>query len=82
MVLFPLMMLGGSFFPFEVMPAWMARIGRLTPNGQGVTQLRALLAGQADATALAIAFGVMLLTAVAAFAASARLLRGRFAAGA
>ncbi len=82
MVLFPLMMLGGSFFPFEAMPAWMARIGRLTPNGQGVTQLRALLAGQADATALAIAFGAMLLSAMAAFAVSTRLLRGRFATGA
>jgi ABC-type multidrug transport system permease subunit len=81
MVLFPLMMLGGSFFPLEAMPAWMASIGRLTPNGQGVTQLRALLTGQTDATALAMAFGAMLLPAVAAFAVSARLLRGRFARG-
>jgi ABC-type multidrug transport system permease subunit len=82
MVLFPLMMLGGSFFPFDAMPAWMARIGRLTPNGQGVTQLRALLTGQADASALAIAFSAMLLPAIAAFLVSARLLRGRFAKGA
>ena len=82
MVLFPLMMLGGSFFPFDAMPAWMARIGRLTPNGQGVTQLRALLAGQLDAAALAIAFAAMLLPAAIAFVLSTRLLRGRFAKGA
>lgn len=82
MVLLPLMMLGGSFFPFEAMPAWMARIGRLTPNGQGVTQLRALLTGQADVTTLAIAAGAMLLPAGAAFLVSVRLLRGRFARGA
>lgn len=33
MLLFPLLMLGGSFFPFEAMPDWMAAIGRASPNG-------------------------------------------------
>jgi ABC-type Na+ efflux pump permease subunit len=33
MLLFPLLMVGGSFFPFEAMPAWMAAIGRVSPNG-------------------------------------------------
>ncbi len=32
-VVMPLMMIGGSMFPFEFMPHWMAAIGRLTPNG-------------------------------------------------
>lgn len=32
-MVFPLMMLGGSFFPFEVMPKWMAAIGQYLPNG-------------------------------------------------
>lgn len=30
---FPLLMVGGSFFPFETMPAWMTAIGKWTPNG-------------------------------------------------
>jgi len=33
MLLFPLLMTGGSFFPLAVMPGWMAAIGRASPNG-------------------------------------------------
>ncbi len=82
MVVFPLMMVGGSFFPFETMPAWMAAVGRLTPNGQGVVQLRAVLAGEVGAGGLVLAGLAMGLPALGAFLLSARLLRGRFAAGA
>lgn len=32
-IVFPLLMAGGSFFPLAVMPDWMAAIGRLSPNG-------------------------------------------------
>lgn len=32
-IVFPLLMAGGSFFPLAVMPGWMAAIGRLSPNG-------------------------------------------------
>jgi ABC-type multidrug transport system permease subunit len=32
-MVFPLMMLGGSFFPFEAMPKWMVAIGQWLPNG-------------------------------------------------
>jgi len=32
-MVFPLMMLGGSFFPFEAMPKWMVAIGQYLPNG-------------------------------------------------
>ena len=39
LVLFPLVMLGGSFFPFEAMPEWMAAIGRWTPNGLALVHL-------------------------------------------
>jgi ABC-type multidrug transport system permease subunit len=45
-VVFPSAMIGGSFFPFEIMPAGLARIGRWTPNGWILTQLQALLSGQ------------------------------------
>jgi len=47
LVVFPLSLLGGSFFPFEMMPDWMARIGRFTPNGWAVTQFKAFVAGSA-----------------------------------
>jgi ABC-type Na+ efflux pump permease subunit len=33
MVIFPLLMIGGSFFPLDALPEWIATIGRNTPNG-------------------------------------------------
>jgi ABC-2 type transport system permease protein len=44
-VLLPLTMLGGSFFPFDMMPKGFAQIGRLTPNGWSVTELQRILDG-------------------------------------
>ncbi len=32
-VVFPLLMAGGSFFPLAALPDWIAAIGRLSPNG-------------------------------------------------
>ena len=43
LVLFPLMMLGGSFFPFENMPGWMAAIGKWSPNGVMLEHLKRYL---------------------------------------
>lgn len=39
MLLFPLLMLGGSFFPLEALPDWIAAMGRRTPNGFMADQL-------------------------------------------
>ncbi len=39
MLLFPLLMVGGSFFPFAALPNWIAEIGRNTPNGFIVDRL-------------------------------------------
>lgn len=33
LILFPLLMAGGSFFPLAVLPDWIAAIGRIAPNG-------------------------------------------------
>ena len=33
MLVFPLLMAGGSFFPLAVLPGWIAAIGRIAPNG-------------------------------------------------
>jgi ABC-type multidrug transport system permease subunit len=41
--IFPLMMIGGSFFPFEAMPGWMAAIGKYTPNGWALERLKLIL---------------------------------------
>ena len=57
-VVMPLMMLGGSLFPLEVMPKWMAAIGRWTPNGWAVEQLKAILLGRAGPGELSAAFGL------------------------
>lgn len=77
-VTFPLMMLGGSFFPFEAMPAWMAAAGQWTPNGLGVARLKELLYGEVSAPALAMAAAGIGLPAALAFLGSWRRLR-RFA---
>jgi ABC-2 type transport system permease protein len=79
LVLFPMMLLGGSLFPFEVMPASLARIGRLTPNGWALAQLRELLDGAADPMRLAMSGALLATIAAAAFLLAARRLRYRFA---
>ncbi len=38
-LVFPLLMMGGSFFPLEVLPDWLSAIGRWSPNGYVVSQL-------------------------------------------
>jgi len=48
LVVFPLTMVGGSFFPFEAMPAWMAAVGKATPNGWSVEMLKRLISGDPD----------------------------------
>jgi ABC-type multidrug transport system permease subunit len=47
-IIFPLVMAGGAFFPFEVMPDWLARVGRLTPNGWSLERLKAILTDSVD----------------------------------
>lgn len=51
MVLFPLIMLGGSFFPFEFMPGWLHDVGIWTPNGQALVQLKHILTGDLEPAA-------------------------------
>jgi ABC-type Na+ efflux pump permease subunit len=77
-VVFPLIMLGGSFFPFEAMPGWMSSVGELTPNGVAVVQLKDILLERVDPAALLRAVVALTLPAVGAFLLSLRRLR-RFA---
>jgi ABC-type multidrug transport system permease subunit len=64
LVIFPLSLVGGSFLPFELMPAWLSSIGRMTPNGWSVSQFRAIIDG--TATPGALAAGALAMTAAAA----------------
>jgi ABC-type multidrug transport system permease subunit len=79
MVIFPLIMIGGSFFPFETMPAWMAGIGRWTPNGLAVMKVKEILFGAPDAAGLLLAAAGIGVPAAAAFYMSVRRIRGAFA---
>jgi ABC-type multidrug transport system permease subunit len=78
-VIFPMMMIGGAFFPFEAMPAWMRAVGAWTPNGLALVRFKEIIAGTAtsyDVLGSALAIG---LPATMLFLLSARLAGGRFA---
>jgi ABC-type multidrug transport system permease subunit len=77
-LVFPLMMLGGSFFPFEAMPSWMASIGSSTPNGLALVQFRELLAGESELSGLLRATGVLLLFATTCTSLTLYRARRRF----
>ena len=50
-VMLPLTMLGGSFFPFDLMPKTFAQIGKMTPNGWSLLELQRILNGSATPAA-------------------------------
>ena len=78
-VVFPMMMIGGAFFPFEAMPEWMRAIGAWTPNGLALVRFKEIVAGTATLPGVlgsALAIG---LPAAVLFMLSARLAAGRFA---
>ncbi len=78
LILFPLLMIGGSFFPFEVMPDWMEAIGRWTPNGLAVVNLKSILQGSPHFGALgAAALAIAGIGALCFLVCIARV-RGRF----
>jgi ABC-type multidrug transport system permease subunit len=71
-------MLGGAFFPFNLMPDSLAKIGRCMPNGWALLRFRDILAGQSDAIGLAAAFGAVLGVTAILFAAATWRLRSKF----
>jgi ABC-type multidrug transport system permease subunit len=79
MVLFPLLMVGGSFFPFESMPGWMAAVGRVTPNGWVLSTLKDVLGGSVDAATLAARLAALVVVGAALFAFAARRVARGFA---
>lgn len=61
LILFPAMMIGGSFFPLAAMPDWLEAIGRRLPNGMALTFFEQLLFDQptiGDLVGTALVLGV------------------------
>jgi ABC-type multidrug transport system permease subunit len=77
-VVFILGMVGGAFFPFDMMPAWLAAIGRWTPNGWAVSEFRFILDGRIETASLGTAFIGLLAVSAGAFLLVTRGLRTRF----
>jgi len=80
-LIFPLMFLGGSFFPVEVMPGWMAAVARWTPNGWALDWLKRIMLERAEAGPLAAAFAGLLAASLLVAVVSGWRLRRRFARG-
>jgi ABC-2 type transport system permease protein len=79
LIIFPLAMLGGCFFPFEWMPRWMAAAGKLTPNGWALSQFKTILDGAVDLSQLATAAALLTAFSAVAFVLTVRRLRSVFA---
>jgi len=78
-LLFPLMMAGGSFFPLAALPEWIAGIGRLSPNGFIVDRLSGEL-GAANAWSIdASSWLTLLAITLSGLAISTWRLRSGFA---
>ncbi len=81
MLLFPLLMAGGSFFPSEVMPGSIAALGQFTPNGWALARLKEILAGTIDGTSLAAAFCIVAVASAVLFLLKVTRLRRAFVGG-
>ena len=78
LLVMPLMMLGGTFFPFEAMPKQMAAIGRWTPNGWLLLEFKTILDGSIGAGRLAADLAGVALLGALAFLVAVRRLRVKF----
>jgi ABC-2 type transport system permease protein len=73
-IVMPLCMLGGSFFPVEIMPETFARAAHALPNGWMLAQFKQILNGHAALRA----FAILTVAGAAEFALAARLMARRF----
>ncbi|WP_068118697.1 ABC transporter permease [Tropicimonas marinistellae] len=79
LVFFPLLLVGGSFFPLESMPDLLAAFGRFTPNGMMLEPLKAYLIGTGDLAGFGPVLAVALAVTLALTAATAWRLQAGFA---
>ncbi|MDX2418432.1 MAG: ABC transporter permease [Xanthomonadales bacterium] len=60
LVMFPLLMAGGSFFPTETMPKFIATIAQYTPNGRVIEPMKGYFTGEFGASGMFIhVWGIM-----------------------
>ncbi|MEM8962233.1 MAG: ABC transporter permease [Acidobacteriota bacterium] len=67
LITFPLLMVGGSFFPLAQLPGLIGQIGRWTPNGRTLVMVEDALRGQLDMTSflvLVLALGTVIVISV------------------
>ena len=65
LIMFPLLMAGGSFFPTETMPKFIATIAQYTPNGRVIEPLKGSLIGEYGASGMfADLWGIVAVTLV------------------
>ncbi len=63
LIMFPLLMVGGSFFPTETMPKFIASIAQYTPNGRVVEPLKGYLTGEYGSSGMfSDVWGILLVT--------------------
>ncbi|MFN7932933.1 MAG: ABC transporter permease [Bryobacteraceae bacterium] len=79
LLVLPLALAGGSMAPLESLPPTIARIGRMTPNGAAVDQMRKLMEGDADPQRLLIVAAALLALGAIGFTLSMLALRRGFA---
>lgn len=81
LVVLPLLMLGGAFFPFEAMPSGLAEFGAHLPNGWMLLQLKAQLAGELSLPQIAANFAWLSVGTALLLACLAARLEGKFGKG-
>ena len=60
LIMFPLLMVGGSFFPTETMPKFIATIAQYTPNGRVIEPMKGYFTGEYGASGMFIhMWGIM-----------------------
>ena len=79
LLIFPLIILGGSLFPTESMPAFLASIGRFTPNGWALARLKEIFDGSFELGQLLPATAVLLAMTAVLFLLAKRRMRSGFA---
>jgi ABC-type Na+ efflux pump permease subunit len=80
LILLPLLMIGGSFIPLEMMPVPLATAGRLTPNGLALARLKEILSGGGlDPTSLWVSAALLALFTFVSFVFCQLRLRRGFA---
>jgi lipooligosaccharide transport system permease protein len=79
LVMTPMMMISGVFFPAERLPGWLLTVANVLPLRHGVELVRPLVAGRWPTDAL-LHVGVLIGYAVVAYFIAVRLARKRFSA--